>query len=103
MLAAVVTDTVLDTLSGVTTLGVLTVFVADCGVSAICVFIIVGVVAVVGVVIMGTVEVLDVDVVWSVVICKQLVLIAHLGALGGGSNVEGLAPTLVLDLKPPAL
>ena len=100
MLAVVSTDTVLATLGVVTTLGV---FTADCGVSAICVVIAAGVVAAVGVVMDCPVEVLDVGVVWCVVICKQLVLIAHLGALGEGSNVERLASTLILDLKPPAL
>lgn len=35
--------------------------------------------------------------------CKQPAPTAHLGALGGGNSVEGLASTLVLDLKPPAL
>ena len=89
MLAVVSTDTVLATLGVVTTLGV---FTADCGVSAICVVITAGVVAAVGVVMD---QVLDVGVVWCVVICKQLVLIAHLGALGGGSNVERLASTLI--------
>ena len=72
MFGVVLTDTVLATLGVVTTLDVLT---ADFGVSAICLVITVSVV-------MGNpVEVLNVGVVWYVVICKQLVLKAHLGAL----------------------